>query len=77
MKVHDEIKPYSCNICNKSYHYKAGLKVHMDTHSGVLPFVCHFCDKRFSQKGAFNVINNNQNYDSSTNNDYLFFFSQF
>lgn len=55
MKLHDEDKPFICDVCGKRYHDQNAVKLHMVGHLEVLPFPCTYCDKRFRHKGLLNV----------------------
>lgn len=55
MKLHEEDKPFICDVCGKRYHDQNAVKLHMVGHLEVLPFPCTYCDKRFRHKGLLNV----------------------
>ncbi|ERE65042.1 zinc finger protein [Cricetulus griseus] len=40
-------KPYSCEVCQKSFIRAPDLKKHQRVHSNERPFACHMCDKAF------------------------------
>jgi hypothetical protein len=55
-------RPYTCDVCNKSFPHSASLKggfcwicfthftqEHINTHIGEKPFACQKCDKTFAQ----------------------------
>ena len=50
--VHEDKKPYGCNICQKNFSRKHMLKKHVDmVHEGKKPHQCPDCDKYFGYKG--------------------------
>ena len=51
--VHEEKKPFKCELCDKSFFQKVDRKKHVESiHEGKKPFKCELCDKSFSQKGS-------------------------
>ena len=50
--VHEEKKPFVCQLCNYVSYLKTNLKAHVDSvHEGKRPFQCQLCEKRCSSKG--------------------------
>ena len=52
-KVHRDPKPgpiYECDLCNRVFKTKKGLRDHMVHHGDTKPFPCQFCGKRFYGK---------------------------
>lgn len=50
----ENIKKYTCDICNKSFTASSSLARHKRAHSGVKPHVCDYedCNKAFNQLSA-------------------------
>lgn len=43
------VKPFSCNLCPKSFTKKHHLKTHLNYHTGNKPYACEKCGLTFSQ----------------------------
>ncbi|XP_022109457.1 zinc finger protein 502-like [Acanthaster planci] len=48
-KVHSNIRPYTCEICNQSFLQLGHLKRHVRIHTQDKPFACDMCNKSFRQ----------------------------
>ncbi|XP_023821419.1 zinc finger protein 570 isoform X2 [Oryzias latipes] len=48
--IHTSERPYSCNVCEKSYSQSSTSKAHMKTPTGKKPFSCKVCKKNFTQR---------------------------
>ena len=46
-KVHLNVKPYECNLCEESFLTKNQLKTHLKKSHNVKPYKCNFCQKAF------------------------------
>ena len=46
---HEDVRQFSCQICDKAYRRPDDLKRHELTHSGTKPHVCSYCAKGFKQ----------------------------
>ncbi|KAJ8706553.1 hypothetical protein PYW07_012631 [Mythimna separata] len=53
-QIHTDEKPFTCDICQRSFHAKCNLKTHFRIHSGAKPYKCDICQRSFSHKGNFN-----------------------
>lgn len=49
-KIHLKIKPYSCDMCSRTFCGKSRLTEHMRTHSTAGSCYCSYCGKRFANK---------------------------
>eukprot|EP01083_Nonionella_stella_P192161 710630_1 len=45
-------KPFSCDVCQKTFNQKYNLKKHMIVHSGAKPYSCEICQKTFTRKSS-------------------------
>ena len=51
--VHDGIRKYRCEKCDKAFSQLGNLKKHIScVHEGMKKFRCHICDKSFGQLGS-------------------------
>lgn len=44
-RVHNKVKPFKCNRCDKSFATKSDLKQHLSTHGEGRLFKCEICDR--------------------------------
>ena len=53
MSVHEEKKPFKCDICDYRCSQKSNMNKHVaSVHEGKKPFKCDICDYSFSQKSV-------------------------
>ncbi|PNF16227.1 hypothetical protein B7P43_G15296 [Cryptotermes secundus] len=48
--VHGQDRPFSCDVCKKSFRQQSHLKEHKRIHTGERPFSCNICNKSFNQQ---------------------------
>ncbi|XP_019722301.1 uncharacterized protein LOC109513973 isoform X2 [Hippocampus comes] len=53
--VHGKIKPFVCQVCNKSFFTKRDVETHIRVHTGERPFPCHLCEKKFTRSVELNA----------------------
>ncbi|XP_069102138.1 zinc finger protein 91-like [Argopecten irradians] len=50
LREHGGGNPFQCDLCDRDFKSRLGLKLHMMGHTGEKPHACTVCDKRFRQK---------------------------
>lgn len=50
--VHSDVKPYCCELCNRTFKTPQLLKTHQQVHSDDRRHACEVCGRRFHRKGT-------------------------
>ncbi|KAL1453118.1 hypothetical protein WDU94_007290 [Cyamophila willieti] len=49
---HTNMRPFNCQLCNKTYVSKSVLKKHLKKHLGLFKYSCEVCSKRFFERSS-------------------------
>uniref|UniRef100_A0A8D8Q513 Zinc finger protein Xfin n=1 Tax=Cacopsylla melanoneura TaxID=428564 RepID=A0A8D8Q513_9HEMI len=49
---HTNMRPFNCQLCNKTYVSKSVLKKHLKKHLGLFKYSCEICTKRFFERSS-------------------------
>lgn len=52
MRIHNNEKPYICEICSMTFRKSGNLNRHMVVHSDKREFSCNLCDKAFKRSSG-------------------------
>lgn len=53
--VHSDVKPFSCDQCQRTFKTKRILKSHLQVHSDDKRHACEVCGKRFHRKESLSL----------------------
>jgi len=51
-QTHTGYKQHKCDVCQKTFTKRDGLKTHLLTHTGERPHKCNVCQKAFAERGS-------------------------
>ncbi|XP_050421304.1 zinc finger protein 766-like [Adelges cooleyi] len=51
--THTDVKPFKCDVCEKTFSLLHHLKTHERKHTGEKPFKCNVCKKTFGDQSSF------------------------
>ncbi|XP_021712066.1 gastrula zinc finger protein xLCGF3.1-like [Aedes aegypti] len=49
LRIHQNDRPFVCEVCNRGHVTRRDLEVHMTLHTGEKKFVCDVCGKDFAR----------------------------
>lgn len=52
---HQDVRPYGCDQCKKTFKSKHALNKHSVVHSGVKPYVCAVCSERYAALSSLRI----------------------
>lgn len=55
MRIHNNEKPYICEICSMTFRKSGNLNRHMVVHSDKREFACNLCDKAFKRSSGLHI----------------------
>jgi len=66
-RVHEDYRPFICDVCLKPFASKADMEIHRRVHTGVRPYSCSTCGKTFNRNSY--LEKHRKNYHPENNNN--------